>query len=94
MKVVNEKFKNEKAEVANYVLGAVQRMFFENSQIYAALIRLMIDAEVDEFDLSFDDRIEIEANYSVAFVRASEDDDQTVRIELRKHEYEDEEHNG
>lgn len=93
MKVSKEKFKDTKLEAVNYVLSAIRYMFFENAQAYGAIIKLMLENDIDEFPLGIDDREGYSGNYSIHFLPV-EDDENAVLVQLVKHEPENDENKG
>ena len=92
MKVINEKFVEEKLNMYDYTVKAVRWIFAENSQLYAAIAKLMLDTGTDEFLMTLEDRELINNSYSIHFTKANDDaEDQTVKVEIIKHEYEPDE---
>ena len=91
MKVVNTKFKDRAFDAVNDAIKTVSTLYYESSQIYGALAKLMLETGIDEFLLTVDERKEIAEQYSVSFVKANDDEqDQTAKVYLVRHEYDSE----
>lgn len=69
MKTVSEPFNDDLASGLVHASSVIKNVYYERAQLYMALIKLMLEMEVDSFpiDLQTDGQI-ISANYSVEFV--------------------------
>ena len=92
MKSTDVKFDDGYVEKVKFLNQFLIDSFYERSQLYGTLAKLMLSTHTDSFTINKDELEEAESKYSVHFTPVTEDGEVTsLEVEIMEHKVEEKE---